>query len=273
MSVRIMSLLQRGVGRLRGGANVAMVLSMVRLRYLRLEDGRRRCRRLGSGPGGAQIRAQAGRRGCATGCFCGDGRDDPSLCEPDYSRLRYQPFHRRPFHGRFGPAAIMALAQAKTLEVAANCFLIALVLTGIVLPAAAAAFRRSAWKRSSLCCEELLNGPRWKKLAARSVRIPIRFESAPFPRQPGMTMLKYIRQLRMERAAGIVAGLGRLNVTWKWRWKWAIPALAISARHFTKHLVVAPDYTHCEPLPKNRCARSRHGVELVQFPIFLADLP
>ncbi len=54
MSVRLIELLERLVGRMRGGLNVVMVLAMVHLlRHLRLEDGRRRGGGLGADPGGA----------------------------------------------------------------------------------------------------------------------------------------------------------------------------------------------------------------------------
>jgi len=61
MSVRIMSLLQRGVGRLRGASTFAMVLSMVVFSgNFRLEDGRRRGRGIRAGSGSAQVRAPPG---------------------------------------------------------------------------------------------------------------------------------------------------------------------------------------------------------------------
>ena len=101
MSVRLIELLQRAVGHMRGGLNVVMVaVDGDVLRHLRLEDGRRRGGRLGADPGGAPLAAKSGQRGGAAGGFRGDGGDHSALHQPDHPRLRRQSLDRRAVHGR-----------------------------------------------------------------------------------------------------------------------------------------------------------------------------
>jgi len=66
MSVRLIELLQRAVGRMRGGLNVVMVTSMVLFSGIfRLQDGRRRGGRIGVDPRRPPFRQIRGARGPA----------------------------------------------------------------------------------------------------------------------------------------------------------------------------------------------------------------
>ena len=104
MSVRLIELLQRLVGRMRGGLNVVMVtVDGAVLRHLRLEDGRCRRGRLGADPGGAPVRTESGQRGGAARGLRRDGGNHSALHQPDHPRLRRQPLDRRPV--RRWPAA------------------------------------------------------------------------------------------------------------------------------------------------------------------------
>ena len=69
------------------------------LGHFRLEDGRRRGGGLGAHPGGSARAAESRRRSRIAGGLGGDGGDDSAVHQSDHSRLRRQPFDRRPVHG------------------------------------------------------------------------------------------------------------------------------------------------------------------------------
>ena len=103
MSVRLISLLLRGVGRMRGGLNVVMVLSMVIFSGI---SGSKMADVAAVGavmvPAARQARQKAGRCRCAARGISGHGGDDPALHQSHHSRLRRESFDRRPVRGGIG---------------------------------------------------------------------------------------------------------------------------------------------------------------------------
>ena len=104
MSVRLIALLERLVGRLRGGLNVVMVLSMVIFSGI---SGSKMADVAAVGsvliPAARRAAAESRRRSGLAGGFGGHGRDHSAVHQSDHPRLRRQPFDRRAVHG--GPAA------------------------------------------------------------------------------------------------------------------------------------------------------------------------
>ena len=100
MSVRLIALLERLVGRAarRAQRRHGFVHGDL-LGHFRLEDGRRRRGGLGAHSGGSARAAESRRRRRIAGGLGGDGGDDSAVHQSDHSRLRRQPFDRRPVHG------------------------------------------------------------------------------------------------------------------------------------------------------------------------------
>jgi TRAP-type C4-dicarboxylate transport system permease small subunit len=98
MSVRLIALLERLVGRLRGGLNVVMVLSMVIFSGIsgsKMADV--------AAVGSVLIPASAPeswRRGGVARGLRRDGGNHSAVHQPDHSRFRCEPLDRRPVHGR-----------------------------------------------------------------------------------------------------------------------------------------------------------------------------
>ena len=103
MSVRLIELLQRAVGRMRGGLNVVMVTSMVLFSGI---SGSKMADVAAVGsvliPAARRSRAEPGQRGGAAGGVGRDGGNHSALHQPDHPGLRRQPLDRRPVRG--GPA-------------------------------------------------------------------------------------------------------------------------------------------------------------------------
>ena len=104
MSVRLIELLQRAVGHMRGGLNVVMVTSMVLFSGI---SGSKMADVAAVGsvliPAARRSQTKSRRRG---GAACGlrrDGRDHSALHQPHHPRLRRQSLDRRPV--RRGPVA------------------------------------------------------------------------------------------------------------------------------------------------------------------------
>ena len=118
MSVRLIELLQRAVGRMRGGLNVVMVMSMVLFSGI---SGSKMADVAAVGsvliPAARRSRQNPGQRGGAAGGVRGDGGNHSALHQSDHPRLRRQsvdrrPVRRRPVAGRpDGAGADRALAS------------------------------------------------------------------------------------------------------------------------------------------------------------------
>jgi TRAP-type C4-dicarboxylate transport system permease small subunit len=101
MSSRLIELLVRMMGRLRGGLNLIIIVAgRVLFRRVRFQAGRHRGRRRNHHArcpphqaGSERGRRPAGMLGC-------DGRDDPAVRQHDHLRLRRQHLDRRVVHGR-----------------------------------------------------------------------------------------------------------------------------------------------------------------------------
>src|SRR6202158_5869758 len=96
MSVRLIELLQRAVGRMRGGLNVVMVTSMVLFSGI---SGSKMAGGRGGGcgppPRAPPFPAKSGQRGGIAGGLCRDGGNHSSLHQSDHPGLRRQPVDRR----------------------------------------------------------------------------------------------------------------------------------------------------------------------------------